>query len=298
MNNYTPLRYPGGKSLMTQFFIDLIELNCMHNVSYAEPFAGGAGTAVNLLIQDKVDNILINDANICIYSFWKSIIDENERFVEKIMETPVCLNEWRTMHNLLVCAKEYSFELGFATFFLSRTNRSGILTAGPIGGNSEEKQELAKYKIDCRFNKTELTQRVIEIGKRSKNIRVSNKDAIHFLKEIEGNNILLYLDPPYYVKGKSLYLDFYNHEDHQALADFLSNSAKFKWVLSYDSVPKIREMYQDFDLYEFSLNYTVQKIKKGAELLTHSKGLILPEELEIKRKGHNIPLIKIKYGTN
>ena len=293
MNNYTPLRYPGGKSLMTQFFIDLIKVNCMHNVSYVEPFAGGAGTAVNLLIQDKVDNIIINDANICIYSFWKSVIEENERFVEKIMETPVNLNEWRTMHNLLASAKDYSFELGFATFFLSRTNRSGILTAGPIGGNSEEKQELAKYKIDCRFNKAELAQRVIEIGKKSKDITVTNKDAIQFLKETDGNNILLYLDPPYYVKGKSLYLDFYNHNDHQALADFLVSTTKFKWVLSYDNVPKIREMYKDLDLYEFSLNYTVQKIKKGSELLTHSKGLILPEELEIKRKGHNIPLILI-----
>ena len=101
------------------------------------------------------------------------------------------------------------------------------------------------------------------------------------------------MDPPYYVKGKSLYLDFYNHSDHQTLADFLANTTKFKWVLSYDNVPKIREMYKDFDLYQFTLSYTVQQIKKGAELLTHSKGLILPEELEIKRKGHNIPLILI-----
>ena len=293
MTNYTPLRYPGGKSLMTQFFIDLIEENRMYNVSYAEPFAGGAGTAVNLLIQDKVDNILINDANICIFSFWKSITEENERFVEKLIETPVNLKEWRNMHNILVNTKEYSFDLGFATFFLSRTNRSGILTAGPIGGNSEEKQELAKYKIDCRFNKEDLAQRIINIGKRNECISVTNKDAILFLKEIEGNNVLLYLDPPYYVKGKSLYLDFYNHNDHQALADYLTNTTKFKWILSYDNVNEIREMYKGFDLYEFFLNYTVQEIKRGSELLTHSKGLILPKELEIKRKGHNIPLILI-----
>lgn len=293
MTNYTPLRYPGGKSLMTQFFIDLIEENRMHNVSYAEPFAGGAGTAVNLLIQDKVDNININDANICIFSFWKSITEENERFVEKLIETPVNLKEWRKMHNILVNTKEYSFDLGFATFFLSRTNRSGILTAGPIGGNSEEKQELAKYKIDCRFNKEDLAQRIISIGKKNERISVTNKDAILFLKEIEGDNILLYLDPPYYVKGKSLYLDFYNHNDHQALADYLTNTTKFKWVLSYDNVNEIREMYKGFDLYEFFLNYTVQEIKRGSELLTHSKGLILPKELEIKRKGHNIPLILI-----
>ena len=293
MTNHTPLRYPGGKSLMTQFFIDLIEENRMHNVSYAEPFAGGAGTAVNLLIQDKVDNIHINDANICIYSFWKSITEENERFVEKLMETPVSLDEWRKMHNIIVNAREYSFDLGFATFFLSRTNRSGILTAGPIGGNSEEKQEHAKYKIDCRFNKEDLARRIIKIGERNEHISVTNKDAILFLKEINDDNILLYLDPPYYVKGKSLYLDFYNHNDHQALADYLTNTAKFKWILSYDNVHKIREMYKGFDQYEFFLNYTVQEIKRGSELLTHSKGIILPKELEIKRKGHNIPLILI-----
>lgn len=293
MEGCTPLRYPGGKSLMTPFFIDLMKINGMKDVSYAEPFAGGAGTAINLLMQDKVNRIFINDANVCIYSFWKYVIEENKRFIDEIMKCSVDLDEWKLMHSLINDAKEPSFELGFATFFLSRTNRSGILTAGPIGGRTEEKQAAAKYRIDCRFNKEDLVRRIVEIGKRSERIIVSNKDAIQFLNEIEGDDKLLYLDPPYYVKGKSLYLDFYNHKDHQELANFLSCTTNFKWILSYDNVPAIRDMYKDFDLYEFTLNYTAQGVKQGSELLTHSKGLNLPEQLEIRRKSRNIPLIKI-----
>lgn len=291
--NSTPLRYPGGKSLMTSFFIDIFKANEMRGVTYAEPYAGGAGTAINLLLLEEVDKIMINDANICVYSFWKYVITETQRFIDRIMTCSVDLATWEVMHNLVKEAVTPSFELGFATFFLSRTNRSGILNAGPIGGSTPQKQEKAVYKINCRFNREELVMRVLEIGKRKDQIIVSHKDAIKFLKDLKGENKFVYLDPPYYDKGKSLYLDYYQHDNHKELSDYLHMTRKFRWILSYDNVSNIRELYKDFNLYKFSLSYTAQNVKQGSELLTHSRDLLLPEYMHIRRKGNDIPLIKI-----
>lgn len=298
--NRTPLRYPGGKSIMTPFFIDLIRVNGLQGVSYAEPYAGGAGTAINLLLDGQVRRIYINDANIAIFSFWKYAINESERFIDKIEKTCIDLQNWQYYHNFIKNTQQPSFELGFAAFFLSRTNRSGILTAGPIGGKSQEKQEKATYKIDCRFNKQDLISRIHRISMYKENIVVSNDDAIDFLKSLPAdNNNLVYLDPPYFKQGKSLYLNYYSADDHRVLSDYLYNTVNFRWVLSYDNVYEIREFYKHFDLYEFQLNYTAQSVKKGSELLTHSKNLIMPEELFIRRKNNNIIINKLNQnGTD
>jgi len=298
--NRTPLRYPGGKSIMTPFFIDLIRVNGLQGVSYAEPYAGGAGTAINLLLDGQVRRIYINDANIAIFSFWKYAINESERFIDKIEKTCIDLQNWQYYHNFIKNTQQPSFELGFAAFFLSRTNRSGILTAGPIGGKSQEKQEKATYKIDCRFNKQDLISRIHRISMYKENIVVSNDDAIDFLKSLPAdNNNLVYLDPPYFKQGKSLYLNYYSADDHRVLSDYLYNTVNFRWVLSYDNVYEIREFYKHFDLYEFQLNYTAQSVKKGSELLTHSKNLIMPEELFIRRKNNNIIINKLnRNGTD
>lgn len=298
--NRTPLRYPGGKSIMTPFFIDLIRVNGLQGVSYAEPYAGGAGTAINLLLDGQVRRIYINDANIAIFSFWKYAINESERFIDKIEKTCIDLQNWQYYHNFIKNTQQPSFELGFAAFFLSRTNRSGILTAGPIGGKSQEKQEKATYKIDCRFNKQDLISRIHRISMYKENIVVSNDDAIDFLKSLPAdNNNLVYLDPPYFKQGKSLYLNYYSADDHRVLSDYLYNTVNFRWILSYDNVYEIREFYKHFDLYEFQLNYTAQSVKKGSELLTHSKNLIMPEELFIRRKNNNIIINKLnRNGTD
>lgn len=292
--NGTPLRYPGGKSIMTPFFIDLIKVNGLRDVHYAEAYAGGAGTAVNLLLGGHVDKILINDANVCIYSFWKYLVEENDRFVKAVADVSVDLDNWHYYHDFLKSADMPSFELGFATFFLSRTNRSGILTAGPIGGATEEKQEAAAYKIDCRFNKSDLISRISKIGQCRTSIEVSNQDAIEFLKGLpSGTCNLVYLDPPYFKQGKSLYLNYYSKKDHQILSEYLSQADNFRWVLSYDNVNEIREFYKNFDLYEFQLSYTAQCVKRGSELLTHSEDLRIPSGIIVKRKRNSIILEKI-----
>ncbi len=293
--NATPLRYPGGKSIMSTFFEELIRLNSLRNVIYSEPYAGGAGAAINLLLNNSVEAIRINDASRGVFCFWDSLINEGERFLDKVYKTDVTLKEWQSQRLIFKNSTSASFDLAFATFFLSRTNRSGILAAGPIGGQDEKNQQIAKYKIDCRFNKIELIKRLQKIIDNRDKIFVSNLDALVFLKQIRDENAFVYLDPPYYSQGKALYLNYYNHEDHVMLANFLKNSANFHWVLSYDSVPEILELYSDFHLYEFKLNYTAQNSKKGTEILTHSSGISFHPITTIKKSSKKMKLSSLKF---
>ena len=280
--NSSPLRYPGGKSLMTNFFVDLFLRNGLQEIVYAEPYAGGAGAAINLLLNGHVNEIVINDANIGIYSFWSALVNESDKFIQTINAIPVTLTEWYRQREILQESDKPSFELGVATFFMSRTNRSGVIFGGAIGGSTEERQSNAKYKIDCRFNKQDLIQRLKIIAANKRRIKVTNEDALAFLRQLD-NNVFVYLDPPYYVKGKSLYMNHYTDKDHEGLARFLQNEAHFNWVLSYDDVPQIREMYANSNLYRFPLKYTVSKKQVGYELLTHSDNIQFPRSLIIRR---------------
>lgn len=280
---------------MTSFFIDLFKYNDMKDIVYVEPFAGGAGAAVNLLVSGNVKSICINDANIGIYSFWKSLVSEPERLIAKVVETPVTFSEWQLQRYIYQNSDIPSFELGFAVFFLSRTNRSGIISAGPIGGSSNEKQASAKYKIDCRFNKKDLIKRIERIAENVDSIQVYNMDALDFINVIP-ENAFVYLDPPYFVKGQCLYMNHYTESDHRNLSKSLKK-APFKWLLSYDDVPKIREIYQGFDLYNFPLAYTASNVKNGVELITHSKNIEFPVTPVIRRgRNNDIELIKILSG--
>lgn len=304
MATTTPLRYPGGKSVMTDFIKNFILINKMEGVCYAEPFAGGAGAALNLLTDNIVDNIIINDASIPIYSFWKSLIEHSERFLYLFDTTPITIDEWFKQKSIFENNNSaFSVELGFATFYLNRCNRSGILKAGPIGGNTINKQSKAKYKIDARFNKTGLRPKLETIIELKNKIKVSNLDAIEFIKQCQKSSIksrrklLVYLDPPYYIHGSELYMNFYVHQDHIELAKLLKKSTVFKWLLSYDNVEEIQRMYRGFDLYAFNLTYTVQTTKQGKELLTHSKNSVLPSNLIIPRATTDIEIKKIEFGN-
>lgn len=305
--NHTPLRYPGGKSVMTGFLNSFIKENQMESVIYAEPYAGGVGAGINLLLNGLVSKLYINDASPAIYSFWYSLINYSDDFLHLFDTTNVNLNEWLTQKMILINrtnefnnSKECVLELGFATFFLNRCNRSGILNAGPIGGITHEGQKKATYKIDARFNKIELRKRLEAIILKKEKISVFNDDALDFLKKRiktlsskKQINTLVYLDPPYYVQGSSLYLNYYKHKDHVLLSKYLKKDSKFRWLLSYDNELEIRRLYSTFDKYKFELLYSADTIKLGNELLVNSSNSVLPISLSIRAKNNKTPSIDL-----
>lgn len=278
MNNYSPLRYPGGKANLATYLRHIIQNMNIEGCSYFELYAGGAGAALDLLFTGAVNRIILNDADYHIYAFWKSILENTDEFIKLIETTPINLESWYRQRDIYNDDENNHsmIEVGFSTFFLNRCNRSGIITkAGPIGGIEQKGQ----YKIDCRFNKTNLIKRIKDIANRANDIEIYNEDTLEFirrnLQRLQENHSFMYLDPPYYKKGKSLYLNFYTHEDHENLRDLLSNLRDLKWMISYDNVVEINDMYAGFKSSLHMLNYSLQTKRKTNEFFVFSDTIIL-----------------------
>lgn len=273
--NYSPLRYPGGKSKIAPFISALIDKIGIEQCTYIEPFAGGAGVALALLLENKVNKIVINDYDKAIYSFWRAVINDTNRLIEKIESTPITVEEWYKQKQIyLDMNSKYSIDLAFATFYLNRTNRSGILKAGPIGG----KKQNGDYSIDARFNKSALIKRIEIISQRKKDIKVYNKDIISFIKQVAPKyekNSFIYFDPPYYNKGHELYKNFFQKSDHERIAQAITNDIKSNWIVTYDDTPEIIDIYKKYEIKRFDLNYSVTNNKKSSELMIFKHDMLL-----------------------
>ena len=274
---YTPLRYPGGKGKLAYFLKALIDENNLHDGHYVEPFAGGAGVALELMFQEYVRHIHINDLDKAIYSFWLSVINHTDDLCALIHDTPVTIEEWKKQKEVLADSDNQSaLNLGFATFFLNRTNRSGILKAGVIGGKAQSGQ----WKLDVRYNKKELINRIEKIAVNRDRIHVYNLDTADLLRtELNNlpNNTLVYLDPPYYLKGQGLYRNFYNHDDHVQIREILDTIEDKPWVVSYDNTPEIEDIYSKYRQQVFDLQYTAQTKRVASEIMIYSNQVIIPD---------------------
>lgn len=277
---YSPLRYPGGKNKLAAFIASL----CLENNikgHYVEPYSGGASVALFLLLEGYVDCITINDKDRSLYAFWYSVLNHTEEFCKIIEETPITMEVWHKQKQIQSNKEIFSLlELGFSTFFLNRTNRSGIISAGVIGGVDQ----TGNYLMDCRFNKTDLIKRIQLIGSRRKDIRLMQEDAIDLVTLVEqetktrrNKNTLFYFDPPYYDKGSTLYMNHYLHSDHQAVSESVKAIKNIHWIVSYDNTEQIRTLYSRYRRNEFTFTHTAYKAREGKEIMFYSDSLRLPE---------------------
>lgn len=275
-NNYSPLRYPGGKTRLIDLVKEVVNLNELNGGLYIEPYAGGAALALSLVMDGCMERVVINDYDRSIFAFWYSVIYQPEALIEKIIKTPITIEEWKKQREVQRCKVAAPIlDLGFSTFFLNRTNRSGILKAGVIGGLEQN----SIYKIDARFNKDSLISKIQNIAKYRDQIIVSNFDAIHLIsryKNISSKN-LFFLDPPYYVKGCDLYVSYYRDNDHVALAQNIQRRNNLNWLITYDEHPRILEIYEGCNINRFHLSYSAGASKEGTELLISSRDLLIPE---------------------
>jgi len=279
--NKTPLRYPGGKQKLTPFIQEILTENNI-NGHYVEPYAGGAGVGIELLLTKKVKHIHLNDSNLGIYAFWHSVINRNEEFCKRIASASMTVEEWKRQKEIFKKAnKNKILELGFALFYLNRCNRSGVLSAGIIGGLDQ----TGNYKMDARFSRNDLIRRIETIGLFKKQISITNFDAEFYIKNYIPNlpdNSLIYLDPPYYEKGSDLYLNAYNKGDHEKLSKVIQKEIKHKWVLSYDGVTEILNLYKKRRHFLYDLQYSVAKSYKGKEVFVFCEKLKLPKKCSLK----------------
>ena len=285
---YSPLRYPGGKGKLASFMEYMIDQLGHRGGTYIEPFAGGAGIAMELLLRNVVSRIVINDYDKAVWSFWRVILTETDRFVEEIRTVPLTMDEWQKQHEILVTQNDkYSFELGFAAFYLNRTNRSGIIKGGVIGGQEQAKD----WKMDVRFRREELVTRIQRIAARKKDIKLYNKDVNSFIKNyvpLYEENALIYFDPPYFRKGQQLYMNFFNYKDHVRIEQEIREHVNCDWIITYDYEPQIEEIYHNYNLRLYDLNYSVSTKRKANELMIFKDGIIIPSDEELNSKKINI----------
>lgn len=277
----SPLRYPGGKAAIFDMVSKIIIDNGLEDGDYAEPYAGGAGLALALLFDDLVNEIHLNDIDRSIWCFWNAILNQTDDFIKKIEKTEVTMDEWYKQRHIQQNKDQFDdIELAFSSFFLNRTNRSGIiLKAGVIGGLKQD----GKYKLDCRFNKIGLIGRINKISQYRHRINLYNQDAVEFINktnELLPEKSLYCIDPPYYMKGSTLYTNFYQPEDHQELANTIL-ALKRPWILTYDNAKEIQELYPAQPQYRFALNYSAAKKRKGTELLITNTNIEINPTLDL-----------------
>ncbi|WP_314409645.1 DNA adenine methylase [Pseudomonas kuykendallii] len=259
----TPLRYPGGKGRLGAWLGKVIEQNNLSKGCYIEPYAGGAGAAAFLLCNDLIKKIVINDIDPAIYSFWLSVFEDTEKLIKLISDTPVNMESWLEQKKIITSQENHgATALGFAAFFLNRTNRSGIIQGGVIGG----KEQTGKYLIDARYNKTNLIARIERLAGLKDRVEIHNLDAVELIRKPEYNSkdCFIYLDPPYYNKGSQLYRNHYNPEDHSTIAS-ATLELNAPWIVTYDNCEQIRELYKTASQYEFSFFYSTHMKRPQAK---------------------------------
>lgn len=281
---YSPLRYPGGKGKLEPFMELLIRQTGHLGGTYVEPFAGGAGIALELLEKGIVSDIVINDLDKGIYSFWRAILTETDRFINNIRNVELSIDEWNRQREIIDDCSRYSYELGFATFYLNRTNRSGIIKGGVIGGI----EQAGNWRMDARFNREALIERIVKIASRKNHIHLYNKDVNSFIQNYlpkYQQNAFVYFDPPYFDKGKQLYLNFFSYDDHVRIERMINNKVNCDWVITYDDVQEIADIYQNHILKRFDLNYSAAVKRKASEIIIFKRKSMIPTDSQLQHNG-------------
>lgn len=292
---YSPLRYPGGKNKLSSFIAKICIDNNI-NGHYVEPYSGGASVAMFLLLENIVKKITINDKDKSIYAFWHSVLNNTNKFCELIENADLTIDEWKKQKAIQNNKQKAKLlDLGFSTFYLNRTNRSGIINAGVMGGTAQN----GNYLMDCRFNKQELIGRIKAIAKRKKDIRLFNLDAVDLIDIIENestdDNVVFYFDPPYYLKASTLYMNHYADDNHKVVSDKIKGIKNIKWIVSYDNVPQIQELYADCEKKEYSFKHTAYNSRVGQEILFFSSEIIQPSIVNWNPLNFKLKKGKITY---
>ncbi len=269
-SNPSPLRYPGGKAALADFFESAINALGLSTPTYVEPYAGGAGAGLTLLYRGVVSRVVINDLDRSIHAVWDSMLNRTDDFLRRLESTPLTVEEWMRQREVYRRRDDINLDpqdLGFATFYLNRTNRSGVLRGGIIGGL----KQAGTYRMDARFNKATLRSRIEQLAEHRSKVRISRQDGVRRIRHwLPKDNVFAYIDPPYYEKGSFLYLNSFNDEQHQHLADWLNALAGANWVLTYDMAEPIKVMYRGRTTVDFNLHYSANRRELASELMVVS----------------------------
>lgn len=276
-----PLRYPGAKGKLVDYVAVVLEENLLAGCTIHEPFGGSAAVSLDLLSRGFATKAIIVERDPLVFSFWRMVFEDADRLCQDIEELAVNMGTWHALDHLRMIDRPTQSilpSLALAGLFYNRTNYSGIVGAGPIGGQSQ----TSDYKIDCRFNKAAVVASIRWYSELKGRVEVVFDDAMMYLRRnqesLESGFHFVYLDPPYYGHGKKYYRYHYGHGQHAELARFLVRR-KFPWLLSYDDHPVIREMYGKLDRYVIYMDYSARTSRRAKELLVSN--LVIPPQVAV-----------------
>lgn len=290
----SPLRYPGGKALLVPYISGVIEENYLGGCTFFEPYAGGSSVSLELLRLGFISNAVLVEKDPLVFAFWWSVFNSTDELCAAVAACPVTIDTWNELQPTKLVLDPFSsdyslLQLGTAGLFFNRTNFSGIMGAGPIGGALQK----SAYKINCRFNSVKLIRQIRAASEFSNRVQLHFGDALTFLRKnthvISSGFSFVYIDPPYYVQGSKLYRFSYKDQDHVALATFIREQG-YPWLLSYDDHPRIRELYENTQVQPIYLDYKVRSSKTAQELLisnlqipppVYTEAILPPELIEI-----------------
>ncbi len=278
----SPLRYPGGKSQLAPLVVEILRENNLLYGDYVEVFAGGAGIAWTLLLNSYVSHVHINDLDPAIHAFWSCVLNKTDDLCARIDSIDITIAEWQEQKVFQDAKRVSILDLGFSTFFLNRTNRSGIIRGGVIGGI----EQSGNYQLDCRFNRKDLIRKIRRIALHRDQITLYKLDAIDFIKNVIPDlpsKTLVNLDPPYYVKGPGLYKNHFTPQDHIDLARAVRKIKPY-WMVTYDDVSETRALYNKFPSFNQELNYSAQEKRVGTELMVLDPRLDIPSQLKKQQR--------------
>lgn len=274
----SPLRYPGGKTQLYSYVKELLIHNHMQTYTYVEPFAGGAGLALKLLFNADVPRIIINDFDPAIYAMWYCCLNLPDELIALVKNAELSIKEWDVQKGIYDSPDTHStLELGFSTLFLNRTNISGIVSGGVLGGRDQS----GTWKMDVRFNKETLSRKIQEIYQHRNQILLYNFDASTFIDEITGQpSMFLNIDPPYVEKGAQLYRNYYETTDHQHLYEAISQSPH-PWIVTYDVCDLVKTLYRDYRCSKLDVRYSANIKRNANEYIFFSNNLDLPNSISL-----------------
>ena len=280
----------------------LLEENRLYDVEYVEPYAGGAAIALALLFGEYASIVHINDLSRPVYAFWHAVLNNTGELCHRIERVEINMHEWRRQRAIYDNQDTADLtDLGFATLFLNRTNRSGIIGGGVIGG----KDQSGTWLLDARFTKTELIKRIRRISRYRSRIRLYQMDALEFTNQVVahlGANTFAFYDPPYIEKSENLYLNNYTIESHRQLAMRIAQLEQ-PWVVTYDHAAIEAKLYQRHRRLIYRLSYSAHNRHKGLEVMFLSNRLALPPtwqpatRIPMKPAGDPYPVYGVLEGA-
>lgn len=266
MRYLSPLRYPGAKSGLAAVIAELVTESSKslgRPELFVEPFAGGASTSLRLAATGIVDRILLADADPLVTRFWQVAAADTDWLIDRMWDEPATLDRWDHWRSWTP-RRGSERDAAVKCLFLNRTTFSGILhgRAGPIGG----RRQTGPYRLDCRFNKAALEQRLRFVGDLydanklvdvwCKDWQNTLRDVVEWYPQLLPNRVIAYLDPPYWEKSPRLYGMSFDPAGgyatsaamqdewlagiaHYKLAEYLRRRAQIRWILSYDNHPDL-----------------------------------------------------------